>query len=112
MPINFSTSRSVFRWKPACWLRVTGEDAFTFLQGQFTNDLRELERSAAVYGLWLTLKGKVLADSFILKAQAPAGFWIGSYFSPAAVIQQRLDSYIIADDVQIEDVTGEWAGLS
>jgi folate-binding protein YgfZ len=91
---------------------VTGEDAFRFLQGQFTNDLRALERGPAVYGLWLTLKGKVLADSFVVKGSARGEIWIGSYSSHASVIRERLESHVIADDVTIEDVTKEWAGMS
>jgi folate-binding protein YgfZ len=110
MPINISTAEGIFRWRPACWLRVTGEDAFTFLQGQLTNDLRRLEEAQVVYGLWLTLKGKVLADSFVLKGVSTGEFWVGSYFSPAAVIRERLESHVIADDVVIDDVTGAWAG--
>jgi hypothetical protein len=112
MPINISTSAAVFRWRPACWLHVTGDDAANFLQGQFTNDLRLLDRATAVYGLWLTLKGKVLADSFVLRGRAANTFWIGSYFSPADVIRERLESHVIADDVVIEDVTAAWAGTS
>ncbi len=118
MPINISTSPAVFHWQPACWLRVSGEDAANFLQGQFTNDLRGLTSSApsggsgAVYGLWLTLKGKVLADSFVLRGAGANEFWIGSYFSPAAVIRARLEGHIIADDVLIEDRTNDWRGIS
>lgn len=114
MAINFSTSPTIFRWRPACWLRVSGEDAASFLQGQFTNDLRPLVAGemGAVYGLWLSLKGKVLADSFVQRGRAANEFWIGSYFSPVAVIRERLESHIIADDVVIEDVTDEWAGIS
>jgi folate-binding protein YgfZ len=106
MFINNSTSAPYYRWKPACWLRVSGDDAANFLQGQFTNDLRLLETRPAVYGLWLSVKGKVLADSFVLKRDG--AFWIGSYFSSAAVIQERLESYVIADDVVIENQTEEW----
>jgi folate-binding protein YgfZ len=91
---------------------VGGEDAATFLQGQFTNDLRALDRQAAVYGLWLTVKGKILADSFVLREKAPNTFYLGSYFSPASTIKERLESYVIADDVVVEDVTAEWAGIS
>ena len=93
---------------------MTGEDAFRFLQGQFTNDLRALESGTgnSVYGLWLTLKGKVLADSFVVKGSAPGEIWIGSYASPASVIRERLESHVIADDVAIEDVTKAWAGVS
>src|SRR5688500_12211805 len=112
MPINTSTSKAIYRWKPACWMQVIGDDAANFLQGQFTNDLRLLEGAAAVYGLWLTLKGKVLADGFILRGRKPKEFWIGSYYSPAEVIRERLESFVIADDVVIEDVTTQWEGIT
>lgn len=111
-PINISTSPAVFAWRPACWLRVWGDDAAAFLQGQFTNDLRVLENSPAVYGLWLTLKGKVLADSFVVRGSGTNEFWIGSYFSPAAVIRDRLESHVIADDVELSDETAAWGGFS
>jgi len=112
MPINLSTPPAVYHWRPAAWLAVGGADAAEFLQGQFTNDLRALERVPAVYGLWLTVKGKVLADSFVLRRKDGDGFWIGSYFSAAATILERLESHIIADDVTIEDVTARWEGCT
>ena len=64
------------RYRPAAWLRITGADAATFLQGQFTQDLQNATTGAAVYGLWLTPKGKTVADSFILKGTAYDQFWI------------------------------------
>ena len=100
-----------FRWKPAAWLRISGDDAFTFLQGQFTNDLRGMVAGQAVYGLWLNHKGRVLADSFVLKG-ASSEFWVGSYFSSTAVIKERLEAFIIADDVLVEDVTSEWSAVT
>lgn len=103
---------SFYRWKPAAWLKISGEDAATFLQGQFTNDLRKSQGiHPGVYGLWLNQKGKVLADSFVLATEGGA-FWVGSYFSPAAVIRERLEAYVIADDVVIEDETERWAGAT
>lgn len=111
MSINPPSHSAVFRWDPACWLRVSGDDAFTFLQGQFTNDLKTVT-SGAVYGLWLTVKGKVVADSFVLRASDSAAYWVGSYFSPAATIRERLESHIIADDVTLEDQTFGWAGVT
>ncbi|MEO6004063.1 MAG: folate-binding protein [Opitutus sp.] len=103
--------RGFLRWNPAAWLRISGDDAFAFLQGQFTNDLRGMVAGQAVYGLWLNHKGKVLADSFVLKGAA-AEFWVGSYFSPAATIKDRLEAFIIADDVIVEDVTAQWSGVT
>ncbi|MSU66815.1 MAG: folate-binding protein [Opitutus sp.] len=112
MIINISTYPTFYWWKPVAWLRIHGEDAANFLQGQFSNDLRLLERASAVYGLWLNVKGKVLADSFVLRGGGPNEYWIGSYFSPAAVIRERLEAFVIADDVAIEDATAEWVGVS
>jgi len=110
-PMNLSAEGSFYRWSPAACLRVSGEDALTFLQGQFTNDLQQRKEGGAVYGLWLNQKGKVLADSFVGKSAANEA-WIVSYFSPAAVIRERLEAYIIADDVVIEDVTENMRGVT
>ncbi|MES2695115.1 MAG: folate-binding protein [Verrucomicrobiota bacterium] len=111
-PINISTSPAILRWQPAAWLQISGADAGVFLQGQFTNELRGLAAGAEVYGLWLTVKGKVLADSFVVRGAGAEEFWVGSYFSTAAVIRERLEAFVIADDVVIEDRTAEWSGLS
>jgi folate-binding protein YgfZ len=95
--------------RPAAWLRVSGEDAAQFLQGQFSQDLGRLEPGRAAYGLWLDHKGKVGGDSFILRAGSAAeGFWVGSVETPAAALRERLEKYIVADDVSVEDETERW----
>ena len=109
--MNLSNGQGFHRWRPASCLRATGEDSLAFLQGQFTNDLHQDAKGGAVYGLWLNQKGKVLADSFVRKI-SDRELWIVSYFSPAAVIRARLEAYIIADDVVIEDVTETMLGLT
>jgi len=98
----------IFRWRPACCLRASGTDATAFLQGQFTNDLRAA--AGAVYGLWLNVKGKVIGDSFVV----PKGdaYRLISYESPAEQIRARLDAYIIADDVTLEDETAQWGAVT
>lgn len=98
-----SEKMRILKYRPSGLFRVTGEDAFTFLQGQFTNELRQPPGSAT-YGLWLNQKGKVLADSHVLRVSENE-FLICSGFSPAAIIRQRLEEYIIADDVVLTDET-------
>ncbi|MFM8337079.1 MAG: YgfZ/GcvT domain-containing protein [Opitutaceae bacterium] len=116
MSITFSTPGGFFEWSPAAWLRVTGPDALSFLQGQFSQDLRPVAAASRgaepAYGLWLTLKGKVEADGFVFRGESADEFWIGSYFSPASVIRSRLEGFIIADDVTIEDQTDAWTGIT
>jgi folate-binding protein YgfZ len=100
----------IHTYRPATLLSVTGDDAAAFLQGQFTNELRQ-PAGAAVYGLWLNQKGKVLADSQVLKL-AENEFKVASTASPVTVIQPRLEQYIIADDVLLTDETAQVHGLT
>lgn len=98
-----------FDYSPSACLRVTGEDALSFLQGQFTQELRPDRAPAVSYGLWLNQKGRVLADSFALRV-GEQEVWLVSLASPAATIRERLEAYVIADDVVIDDVTVRWRG--
>ena len=108
---NFPANSAVFPYRPACLLRVSGEDATDFLQGQFTNDLGQVAPGQAVYGLWLDRKGRVIADSHVIRA-ADGRFWVASVRSPGQVVARRLGDHVVADDVAIEDMTGSWGGLS
>ncbi len=90
-------------------LRVWGPDANSYLQGQFTQDLR-LQPGESAYGLWLDLKGKVLADSQVLK-QAENEYLVVSFSCPAAVLRARLEAHLIADEVELTDQTAEWTSV-
>lgn len=98
-----------FRSAYGCVLRVSGDDAAGFLQGQFTQDLRG-QAGTAVYGLWLNQKGKVVADSHVLRLGANE-FLVASDRSHVATIQERLEQYIIADDVVLGDETKNFAAV-
>ena len=93
--------KGYYPYRPAAWIRVTGEDAFSFLQSQFSNDLDGMEVGRVVYGLWLNHKGKVYGDSFIMQT-AEDEFRLMSYATPEQVIGDKLDAYIVADDVELE----------
>ena len=95
--------------KASAVLRVRGPDANTYLQGQFSQDLR-LADGAAAYGLWLDLKGKVLADSHVLKL-AQNIFLVVSFSSTAAQLLMRLQSYLIADEVELVDESRDWSSV-
>jgi len=90
-------------------LRVRGPDANSYLQGQFTQDLKLAEKSP-IYGLWLDQKGKVQADGHIIRL-ADNDFLVASFACTAAPLLARLEAYLIADEVELHDETGEWAGV-
>jgi folate-binding protein YgfZ len=79
------------------------------LQGQFTQDLKQAGKGPC-YGLWLDLKGKVLADSHILML-AENDYLVVSLATPAAPLLARLEAYLIADEVELRDESGEWASV-
>jgi folate-binding protein YgfZ len=88
-------------------LRVTGMDRLRFLNGQVTNDVRKASESAAIEACVLSAKGKMNGHVFLSSAQdcfladADAGL--------REVFLARLERYVIADDVQIEDVTDRFS---
>ncbi len=90
--------------QPAAVLRVSGEDTPTYLQSQCSNDLRSLEPGHCCYGLWLDRKGKVCADSFVFLLGAE-NYLLVSYHCPAEALIAKLEENIIADEVEIEDLT-------
>jgi folate-binding protein YgfZ len=100
------------RYLPACVLRVSGPDAATFLQGQFTNDLSKLAPGGSAYGLWLDRKGRVIADAQVILSPDRESFSIASPGSPAAVIAKHLGDHLVADEVDIADETAGFRGAA
>lgn len=88
-------------------LRVSGADRFRFLNGQITNDLRKASETAAIEACVLNAKGKLNAHIFI--AAVAESFLIDAEPELREILRARLERYVIADDVQIEDVTDEFS---
>lgn len=90
-----------FKYRPQSCLGVSGPDSLEFLQGQFSNDLSSISIGEVVYGLWLNRKGKIVADSFVLRL-ADESFRLVSYFCEEQVIHDRLDAYLIMEEADLE----------
>ena len=88
-------------------LRVTGADRFRFLNGQITNDLCKASETLAVEACVLNAKGKLNAHVFI--GALGETFLIDDEPELREALRARLEHYVIADDVQIEDVTDEFS---
>lgn len=94
----------LYRSKPAAVLLLTGEDVFEFLQSQVSIDIRPGRDGQAAYGLFLDRKGKIQADAFVLRLGSE-NYLLVSYFCDGAALADHLDAYIIADDVEIDDLS-------
>jgi tRNA-modifying protein YgfZ len=89
-------------------LRVSGTDAFRFLNGQMTNNLAKAGATRAIQASILNAKGKLAAHVFVSK-ESENVFLLDADPELREELPARLDRYIIADDVQLEDVTGKFS---
>ena len=88
-------------------LRITGSDRLRFVNGQVTNDVRKATEAAAIEACVLNAKGKMNGHVFLSAAQDC--FLADAEPELREVLLARLERYVIADDVQIEDVTDQLA---
>src|SRR5437764_5432044 len=88
-------------------LRITGNDRVRFLNGQITNDVRNATETAATEACVLNAKGKLNADIFL--SAAPDCFWVDADPDLQKALPARIRRYIIAHDVQIDDVTDRFS---
>src|SRR5438309_4402531 len=88
-------------------LRLTGADRVRFLNGQTTNDVRRARAEATQESCVLNAKGHLDAHLFLFAT--PNDIWIDADEKLREQLRFRLERYIIADDVVIEDVTDQFA---
>lgn len=81
-------------------LRVRGEDARTWLNGQITNDVRGMEPGDALYTLVLDGRGKILADGWVLERGDDVLLVVpGDTVEP---LREHFDKYIVMEDVELD----------
>jgi folate-binding protein YgfZ len=91
-------------------LCVTGTDRVRFLHGQVTNDVAGLQAGQGCYAALVTAKGKMVSDLNIYRLENE----LLLDFEPRLTdrVRQRLEQYVIADDVQVIGVEAEYGLLS
>src|SRR5947208_4392443 len=87
--------------------RITGTDRLRFLNGQITNDLRKASETSAIEACILNAKGKT--DAHIYVSASGESFLVDAAADLREALNIRLERYVIADDVQIEDVTDQFS---
>ena len=89
---------------------LTGADRVRFLHGQVTNDVNGLSEGLGCYAALTTAKGKMQADLNIYRLQEE----LLLDFEPGLteMVSQRLEGFIVADDVQVVDVAPLYGLLS
>src|SRR3989454_12517434 len=82
--------------------RIAGTDRFRFLNGQITNDLRKASETVAVEACVLNAKGKM--DAHIFVCALGECFLVDAAPNLREKLRARVERYVIADDVEVEDV--------
>lgn len=90
-------------------IRIAGEDAQAFLQGQFTNDTLQVTLEKAQYSALCTPKGRMLANFLIWRDDQ--GFLLQLPATLREDVQQRLTRYVLRAKAKLSDAGGELVRL-
>ena len=85
-------------------IAFSGEDAHTWLGGQVTNQVTKTKPGDAVYALFTNVKGKVLADAFIVHVTHDEEDDLLYAVVPSAAreaLLESFDKYIVMEDVDV-----------
>lgn len=93
-------------------IEVTGRDAPRWLDGMVSNDITRLSPggpNTGCYALLLTPKGRIVADLHVLARDGC--YWLETARDAVEDVIARLRRYIVADDVELRDRSGDFARL-
>jgi folate-binding protein YgfZ len=85
---------------------LTGADRIRFLNGQVTNNVKDLAVGEGCYAALVNAKGKLQSDLNIYRLSDEVLLDFEPGFTQTVI--ERLEKYIIADDVQVVDVESHY----
>src|SRR5512138_3744922 len=91
-------------------LSLAGADRQRFLNGQVTNNVKDLQAGEGCYAALVTAKGKMVSDLNIYCL--PDELLLDSEPGLAAAITARFEKFVIADDVQVVDAAPHYGLIS
>lgn len=84
-------------------IRITGEDAPSFLQGLISNDIHKADGTQAIYAALLTPQGKYLFDFFIVRMGD--ALLLDCLATDVALMIKKLSMFKLRSKVTLEDVS-------
>jgi folate-binding protein YgfZ len=94
---------------PMAFLRITGEDRKAWLQGQVTNDMRQLHPEGSLGACFCSATGQIVAACRIW--HLGDAYMIGTHRDAIAAVMQRFQTMVVMEDVQAEWLS-DWQCLS
>jgi len=90
-------------------IAVTGGDRVRWLNGMATNNVRDLAWGHGVYAFLLNAQGRIQADLYVF--QRGESLLVDTERGQRDKILQLFDHYIVADDVEIADISDKLTAL-
>jgi folate-binding protein YgfZ len=90
-------------------LRFTGDDRQTFLHNLLSNDVASLVPGTGCYATLLTQQSKVVADAYVFCERESIRLEIDRTLQAQA--RAHLEKFLVADDVEIEDLSDREAAF-
>ena len=85
---------------------ASGDDAATFLHGQFCNDVVALTEGRAQWNGWCSPKGRLLVTALVWPGKQ--GFYLLLPRALQAAIQKRLQMFVLRAKVKLSDESDMW----
>jgi folate-binding protein YgfZ len=90
-------------------IAVTGGDRVRWLNGMVSNNVRDLAPGHGVYAFMLNAQGRIQADLYVF--QRGDSLLVDTDRGQREKVLQLFDRYIIADDVEIADISDQLTAL-
>lgn len=101
---------AVFDRSTRCLIEVTGHDRQTWLHNLITNNVKTLAADAGVYAFACDVKGRAQFDLNVLNLDDR--LWLDVDAADAEAALRHLDLYLITEDAQLRDISGDYARLA
>ncbi len=90
-------------------IKVSGNDAENFLQGQFTNDVRQVTVEQSQLSAWCSSKGRIIVNFRLFRRDD--AYYLLLPKDSIAFMLKRLQMYVLRADVKLENVSDKLSCL-
>jgi folate-binding protein YgfZ len=105
-----NTAAGLFDLSDRGLIRITGSDRKTWLHNLVTNAVKTIDEGQGNYAFSVDVKGRIQFDLNLLVLADE--IWLDVARDRVAAAMQHLDMRLITEDVQMSDMSAEWARLA
>jgi folate-binding protein YgfZ len=104
----YSAAVSDLGWRGK--ILVSGGDRLRWLNGMVSNAVQALPEEQGNYNFLLSVQGRIQGDCYVYRRSGD--LLLDTSIDQLPVVLRHLDHFIIMDDVELANVSGDWTGLS